>query len=243
MEMPAKPLRRAGCLLAFILAAILCEQPALKAFAPHEQGKPEKRGEPTGNSAFGLGHGLLHRQGLLSARRFTSEASLSFAAKCSRAVGNRDRPECKVETRARKVEHWDWFENPFVGTRELDGLRALMALIKNWDLTTQNNKVYVADNERYYLVSELAAAFGKTGWPPSDLPLFPHATKGVLKDYERSRFIRAVKGATVTFEMRTTAPFFVRVFRRKYFNKYKQAERLERAIPVVDAEWIGSWRG
>ena len=43
MEMPAKPLRRAGCLLAFTPAAILCGQPALKAaFAPQEQGKPEK---------------------------------------------------------------------------------------------------------------------------------------------------------------------------------------------------------
>jgi hypothetical protein len=118
-----------------------------------------------------------------------------------------------------------------------------MALINNWDLTTQNNKVYVADNERHYLVADLGAAFGNTGWPPSDLPLFPHATKGVVKANERSRFIRAVQGDTVTFEMRTAAPFFLRVFRRKYFDKYKQAERLERDIPVVDAEWIGGWRG
>jgi hypothetical protein len=138
-----------------------------------------------------------------------------------------------------KVENWDWFANPFVGTRELNGLRALMALVNNWDLTAENNKVYVADQERHYLVSDLGAAFGKTGWPPSHVPLFPHATKGVLQDYERSRFIRAVTGNAVTFEMHTTAPFFMTRFRRKYFSKYRQAERVERGIPVRDAEWIG----
>jgi hypothetical protein len=29
------------------------------------------------------------------------------------------------------------------------------------------------------------------------------------------------------------------MFRKKYFNKYRQAERIEQAIPVLDAEWIG----
>jgi hypothetical protein len=138
-----------------------------------------------------------------------------------------------------KVENWDWFENPFVGTRDLNGLRALMALLNNWDLVTDNNKVYVADNQRHYLVSDLGAAFGKTAWPPAHVPLLPHATKGVLKDYAHARFIREVAGDAVTFEMHTTAPSFVRTFRKKYFNKYSQAERLERGIPVRDAEWIG----
>ena len=33
-----------------------------------------------------------------------------------------------------KFGHWKWKENPFSGTRELDGLRVVMALINNWDL-------------------------------------------------------------------------------------------------------------
>ena len=139
----------------------------------------------------------------------------------------------------KKVENWDWFDSAFVGTREFNGLRVLMALINNWDLTTQNNKVYVADNERHFLVSDLGASFGKTQWPPSHAPLLPHATKGILKDYEHSKFIRAVNGETVTFEMHTTAPFFIRWFNGKYFNEYKQAERVEQGIPVLDAQWIG----
>jgi hypothetical protein len=139
----------------------------------------------------------------------------------------------------KKIENWDWFDNPFAGKRELNGLRALMALMNNWDLTTKNNKVYVADNERHFLVSDLGASFGKTQWPPSRVPLLPHATKGSLKDYEHSKFMRAVKGETVTFEMHTTAPFFIREFNHTYFNEYKEAERVERGIPIADAQWVG----
>ena len=139
----------------------------------------------------------------------------------------------------KKVENWDWFDNPFVGTRELNGLRVMMALINNWDLTTKNNKVYVADSERHFVVSDLGASFGKTQWPPSRVPLFPHATKSSLKDYEDSKFIRAVKGETVAFEMHTTAPFFIRGFDHSYFNEYRQAEQVVRGIPIADAQWIG----
>jgi hypothetical protein len=138
-----------------------------------------------------------------------------------------------------KLENWDWFENPFVGSREINGLRTLMALINDWDLTTANNKVYVTDQERHYLVSDFGASFGKTGWPPSHVPLFPHATKGALRDYQRSRFIRIATGDDVTFEMHTTAPSFIRMFQRKYFDQYRQVERIEQDIPVRDAVWIG----
>jgi hypothetical protein len=140
----------------------------------------------------------------------------------------------------KKVENWDWFDNPFVGTRELNGLRVIMALINNWDLTTKNNKVYVADSERHFVVSDLGASFGKTQWPPSRVPLFPHATKSSLKDYEDSKFVRAVKGGTVAFEMHTTAPFFIREFDHTYFNEYRQAEQVVRGIPIADAQWIGN---
>jgi hypothetical protein len=138
-----------------------------------------------------------------------------------------------------KIANWDWFENPFVGTRELNGLRTLMALINDWDLTTGNNKEYVTDNERHYLVSDLGAAFGKTGWPPSHVPLLPHASKSVLKDYEHSRFIRVATGDAVTFEMHTSAPPFISRFRRKYFDQYRQVERIVQGIPVRDAVWVG----
>ena len=139
----------------------------------------------------------------------------------------------------KKVENWEWFDNPFVGTRELNGLRVLMGLIDDWDLKTENNKVYVADQERHYVVSDLGATFGKTGFAPSHVPLLPHGTKGVLKDYERAKFIRARTDDMLTLQMHTTAPFFIRCFDRKYFKKYKGVEQVEQDIPVPDAQWIG----
>jgi hypothetical protein len=63
----------------------------------------------------------------------------------------------------KKIQNWDWYNNPFLGTREFNGLRVMMALINNWDLTAVNNKVYVADNERHTLVADQGASFGKTG--------------------------------------------------------------------------------
>lgn len=39
------------------------------------------------------------------------------------------------------VGRWDWNSNPFVGTRELDGLKTLMALLNNPDVRTENNKI------------------------------------------------------------------------------------------------------
>lgn len=34
----------------------------------------------------------------------------------------------------KKLGTWDWFDNPFTDTRELNGLRIMMALLNNWDL-------------------------------------------------------------------------------------------------------------
>ena len=36
---------------------------------------------------------------------------------------------------------WSWYDNPFVGTREFNGLRVMMALVNNWDLKDVNNRV------------------------------------------------------------------------------------------------------
>src|SRR5262249_39037549 len=42
----------------------------------------------------------------------------------------------------KKLATWAWADNPFRGSRELNGLRVMMALINNWDLKTVNNKIY-----------------------------------------------------------------------------------------------------
>ena len=45
-------------------------------------------------------------------------------------------------TNVEKEGTWDWFENPFVNTRELNGLRIMMSLLNNWDLKDVNNSIY-----------------------------------------------------------------------------------------------------
>jgi len=48
----------------------------------------------------------------------------------------------------KKLGTWAWADNPFLGSRELNGLRVMMALINNWDLKTVNNKVYGEKEDR-----------------------------------------------------------------------------------------------
>ena len=90
-----------------------------------------------------------------------------------------------------KIGNWKWGSNPFEGTREFNGLRVLMALINNWDLKDSNNAVYErkqkagsADLEQIYLVSDLGASFGPTGFG-----LSVEASRGNLDAYKRSKFI------------------------------------------------------
>ena len=70
----------------------------------------------------------------------------------------------------KKIGIWEWAQNPFVGTRELDGLKVLMAVINGWDLKDVNNAVYLEkhgqdsqDAERVFMISDLGASFGTTG--------------------------------------------------------------------------------
>src|SRR5215471_3030528 len=55
---------------------------------------------------------------------------------------------------------WAWRNNPFIGTREFNGLRVMMALINNWDLKDVNNAVYTdkhSGSSKLYEVSDIGA--------------------------------------------------------------------------------------
>lgn len=76
----------------------------------------------------------------------------------------------RLEARPESVERldeWKWADNPFVGTKELQGLIVMMALLNNWDIKDSNNKVlYVGDaaagrGELRHIVSDLGATFGR----------------------------------------------------------------------------------
>jgi len=95
----------------------------------------------------------------------------------------------------KKLGQWKWADNPFDDTRELDGLRVMMALLNNWDLKDSQNAVYQRDGFREYVVSDLGASLGATGyrWPQTTV-------KGDLEEYSRSRFVRRATDKHVTLE-------------------------------------------
>jgi hypothetical protein len=107
----------------------------------------------------------------------------------------------KFEARPENVKRldlWKWSDNPFVGTKEFQGLKVLMVLMENWDIKDDNNKVLLVRNERtgrnelQYIISDLGATFGKTGGVLS-------RTRNKPEDYAEAKFINEVKGNRIDF--------------------------------------------
>jgi hypothetical protein len=104
---------------------------------------------------------------------------------------------------------WTWENNPFVGSRELEGLKVLMLVMNNWDLKVVNNKVVRPSkksgedtDERIYYVGDLGATFGKTGSLAHEMHLPgdpPAGTKDKPSQYAHQAFIDKVSDGTVRF--------------------------------------------
>ena len=143
----------------------------------------------------------------------------------------------------KKIATWRWKKNAFTGTRELNGLRVMMALINSWDLKDENNAVYEdkKTGRQIFLVSDTGTAFGRTGL---------HFTNGPSKDnlraYVRSKFITHKTATTVDFATPTpswsllaeTLGFGVKQFLRRQHMLW-----IGRKIPIQDAKWIGGLLG
>ncbi len=94
----------------------------------------------------------------------------------------------------KRLDEWKWDENPFVGSREFQGLKTMMMLFNNWDIKDSNNVVILArgqGNELRYVISDLGATFGKTG----TLPLIwrINRSRNNVEDYEKAKFIEGVR--------------------------------------------------
>jgi hypothetical protein len=127
----------------------------------------------------------------------------------------------------KRFDEWRWTENPFAGKRELQGLKVLMALLENWDLKDENNRILVVRNgnrnELHYIVSDLGTTFGKTGGQNSPMA-FIKSIKGSRNepdDYVNDKFIDGVEGNNVRLD---------------YHGKNSD---LMRDITVAEARWIG----
>jgi len=146
----------------------------------------------------------------------------------------------------KKVGSWAWRHNPFVGTRELNGLRVMMAVLNNWDLKDENNSIYVErsskgkkqsgtsdDTERIYLVSDVGASFGTTGRVRKS-----SIAKGNLSSFERSKFIGNVTDDYVDFYVPSRESWVLLVDPKEYVERLR-LRWIGRHIPRADARWIG----
>jgi hypothetical protein len=137
----------------------------------------------------------------------------------------------------KKAGNWDWKHNPFVGTREFNGLRVMMALISNWDLKEVNNSMYAdEDGSRpvLYEVSDLGSSFGRTGESYRS-----GTSKGNLKAYQHSKFVSKVTKDRVSFNFPTHLPYLY-VFNLPLFISESRAGWIGHDIPRADVQWIGS---
>jgi hypothetical protein len=131
----------------------------------------------------------------------------------------------------KKLGNWDWFDNPFLGRRELNGLRVMMSLLNNWDLKKVNNSIYVVDGQRHYVVSDVGATFGKTG---NELK----RSRDVPDDYEDSKFIAKVTPDFIDFVLHSR-PFFLGAVRISNYRERTKMEKITKHIPRADAKWLG----
>ena len=133
------------------------------------------------------------------------------------------------------VGDWDWFDNPFHGTRELNGLRVMMSLVNNWDLSTLNNAVEAVDGERRYLASDLGATFGNTG-------NYFTRSKSDVADYANTKFIERATPDAVDFVLHSR-PFVLSIVNVFNYRDRTRMEQVTKHIPRADAKWLGQQLG
>jgi hypothetical protein len=99
----------------------------------------------------------------------------------------------------KRLDEWKWKDNPFIGSRELQGLKVMMLLLSNWDIKDSNNKIIAEQgtDQPRYIISDLGATFGKTG----HLPFFWRFNRSRNKptDYAKASFIEDVNRNVVDF--------------------------------------------
>ena len=78
-------------------------------------------------------------------------------------VGGRFRPKLDE---LKEVDAWDWANNPFVGSKEYQGLIVLLTMFNSTDLKNSNNSLYDHKEgdfvEQWYVTRDVGSAFGDT---------------------------------------------------------------------------------
>ncbi len=135
----------------------------------------------------------------------------------------------------KKSGNWNWRHNPFMGTREFNGLRVMMALINNWDLKDENNAIFETKNGgEEYVVTDLGTAFGASGNRYTE-----KESKNNLKAYKESRFIAKVTPTYVDFNFPRWPPLLYIIDLHNYFHQ-TGLRWVGNRVPRADAKWVGS---
>jgi hypothetical protein len=110
---------------------------------------------------------------------------------------------------------WSWTSNPFRDSRELEGLRTLMAVLHAFNLEDSKNRIVedVNTRDRIYYVSDLRDTLGKAG----------NHSAGKAQDFSREPFIERTDNGVVFFRA-----------------KGKDAAVLK-GVKVENARWIAGY--
>jgi hypothetical protein len=134
----------------------------------------------------------------------------------------------------KNVGNWEW-DGTFAGTRELNGLKVMMALINNWDLKDVNNKIYSekGSKDQIYMVSDLGASFGAAGLS------FPFKrSKDNLEQYEKSKFVLRMTPQAIDFATPHHPSWEYADYPRSFIRR-THLDNIVHNIPREDARWIG----
>jgi hypothetical protein len=95
----------------------------------------------------------------------------------------------------KETASWDWADNPFVGTKEYQGLIVMLVMFNSTDLKNSNNSLYEHRNgdlvEQWYVTRDIGSALGD--WNA----LAPR--KSHPPSFERTPYILGVEGGHVQF--------------------------------------------
>lgn len=93
---------------------------------------------------------------------------------------------------------WVWTLNPFTNSRELQGLKTMMALLSHWDLEDERNLRARSETgtDFIYYVSNLNKTLGK------NVKLESNCTAANAADYSEQQFIDGIKDGKVRFHQK-----------------------------------------
>ena len=131
-------------------------------------------------------------------------------------------------------DEWSYYQNPFVGTRHLNGLLVLQAMLGNSDLKDAQNVIYTLERtregaRRWYVARDLGQSFGRTG--------VIDAPRGDIDVFEKTPFILGVENGNVRLDYRGR--------HKALFENIRPADvrwLCERLDKLTDNQWQDAFR-